>query len=218
MIEKSIDQTLVSYRFLEGAGQINVILNQAVEEGDVLYVGFIELQFNIYKVSDDILTTNVDNPKDFNISDLLFYNYEHNTGFHINFTNPSNISGYVDRSYCIPCNAPIPSGNTSNFCINYNCTVITTSHQLFIPGNITFNNTNLNLTSIDIISDSYFISNSIIFFNSSTMIANGCINISHTNFIVDLTQSNLSTLVLLNSSSGCLNLSYSITYLNRPTA
>jgi len=99
---------------------------------------------------------------------------------------------------------------------NQNLSLLTFSNFSF-GGNLTITESILDINSIDLIVQKViYISNSTIFFNSSSIITSGCINISNTNFTINLSN-NEHNLYLLNSTSGCLNgHPNSITYLNQP--
>jgi len=130
----------------------------------------------------------------------------------------------IDSNCSFNCNCSDScENNDSTTCMNEviisNQTISLTNTQFFIEGNITIQQSNVNLTLIDLIAESDLsIINSNILFNSSIIISKGCINITNANITVDLAHisQNVSKLLLLNSTSGCLNIqSVSITYINQ---
>jgi len=103
--------------------------------------------------------------------------------------------------------------------INYQTLSFTYSSQFFFQGNLSIEGSNINLTSIQLTTDLYItILNSNILFNSSTIISKECINLSNTTLTVDLSNTtDEGKILLLNSTSGCLNLnSFSLSYLHQP--
>jgi len=104
---------------------------------------------------------------------------------------------------------------------NFSLLYSTTFTDYKIQGNLNIEGSNLYLTSLEISTfSSITISNSNIIFNSSTIISTECIKLSNTTITVDLSQqqsSNISKILLLNSTSGCLSIdSNKINYLNQP--
>jgi len=126
----------------------------------------------------------------------------------------------IDLSCSIKCNCSNCDQNVCN-----NSIVISNQSSTFnvsilsIPA-FDIESSNINLTSIKIVVDTnVIILNSTLLFKSSSIISNGCINLSKSNLTVDLSNisNNQTTLLLLNSSQGCLNGSYTVTYLNKPS-
>jgi len=107
----------------------------------------------------------------------------------------------------------------NNITIN-NQTAFVINTTIIIQGNIEINQSNINFNSIELIIDrDLTISNSTLYFNSSSIVTKGCIYLSNVNITVDLSKipDNESKIVLLNSTSGCLDVnSYNLAYLNRP--
>jgi len=140
----------------------------------------------------------------------------------------SNFMGVNCDQICI-------DSNCSTFCLcDHNCSEIKNcnnnisitnqslifSENITFQGNLTIEGSNINLTSILLTTFSNIsISNSNLIFNTSAILSDECIKLSNTTITVDLSQqsSNISKLLLLNSSLGCLSIdSYNINYLNKP--
>jgi len=174
------------------------------------------------------------------LNDLWRYDTLLNQWYFINGSESINIgvfsnqTGYPNaRSFrnfrCIDSNCFIDCiCNDTNTCegdnlicmndILINNHTITILNSTFFKGNITIQGSNL-ILPVELIIDSFInITDSNILFNSSAIISENCITLSNINITVDLSQeSNTNTLLLLNSTAGCLNISsYTIIYLNRP--
>jgi len=131
----------------------------------------------------------------------------------------------IDPNCVIVCTCYSKTCTEENIICNNSINIVSNSiylenySQLNIQGNITIDGSNLNLTSLQLTSNSFIIiSNSNIMFNSTTFYSKECINISNTNFTIDLSQNeSTNSLLLLQSAGGCLNVtSYSIKFLNQP--
>jgi len=79
-------------------------------------------------------------------------------------------------------------------------------------------NLNLGLVSLYTQKNIVILDSNIQLNSTSSIVSNGCINITNSQFTVDLSKTSASeTIVLMNSKSGCLNITnYSISYLNEP--
>jgi len=127
----------------------------------------------------------------------------------------------VDIDCKISCNCNSTCSGNGNNCSN-NIIISNSSYSLLlqqfsIQGNVTIEGSNVSLTSIEITASNLSISDSNVYFSSSTIISKGCINLYNTKITVDLSKSNTSQILLLNSTSGCLIYSStSISYINKP--
>jgi len=129
----------------------------------------------------------------------------------------------IDTACNIPCTCDNKSSCSGNKSVcNNDISIINQNSSLtltvFLQGNTKIELSNININTITIQLQDLSISDStMIFYNSSSIVSTGCINITNTILKVDLSHPPKNgKLVLFNSSSGCLHGTYNITYFNTP--
>jgi len=129
----------------------------------------------------------------------------------------------IDFNCTILCSCTTSNCSQQNTCnnnitiTNQNITIIPETYYQFL-GNVVINESNIDLNSVQLsLSNNISFSESTITFKSSSIIAKGCITLSNTKFIVDLSNStSTSNLLLMNSTLGCLSGTYSMKFENQP--
>jgi len=149
--------------------------------------------------------------------------------------------GINGNGFCLSCIPKFFGPNCDQICIDTNCTILCYSDEpktcknnitilqikfsfnssIMFQGNTLIEESNFGLINSQLLFQKDIdIFNSTILFNSSSIISEGCINLTDTNISIDLTNINSNQdQLLLNSTAGCLLLgnTLKLTYVNQPS-